>query len=274
MRRVLEVLPTGGRIIRAIGQQWVAIENFVDPTDGTLVEAGVTVCSDEADVVRMFPDRFVPWSGDLAELDRIKRGIHRSRDHTPAPAREPAEIRVPALDMKNLSPVKVRVAPTAHARMLDELFHLTRNDGCEAGGFLFGNPTRSFDKQVRVMIATPTGDAERGTHAMSLDGNMARSAEASIARGRLDDTLLGIWHSHPNTRDTDPSDADLAALQRVLDIHEERGRHAAYAVQLIFAASPAFGDTWARPRCEAWVLRSRPYGAQPVCERAEVRPLY
>jgi hypothetical protein len=38
----------------------VSIVDFVDPTDGLPIIAGRTRCSEDADVVRMFPDRFKP----------------------------------------------------------------------------------------------------------------------------------------------------------------------------------------------------------------------
>ena len=37
---------------------FVAVETFIDPTDGQLVEAGKTVVSDKAEVFRMYRHRF------------------------------------------------------------------------------------------------------------------------------------------------------------------------------------------------------------------------
>ena len=42
---------------------FVALVDFVDPTDGQLIEAGKTFVSPRADVYRMFPSRFKRASG-------------------------------------------------------------------------------------------------------------------------------------------------------------------------------------------------------------------
>jgi len=53
----------------------VALESFVDPTDGMPVEAGRTYVSPRSDVYRMFPHRFkrvIRWTADSPEaIDRI-----------------------------------------------------------------------------------------------------------------------------------------------------------------------------------------------------------
>ena len=81
----------------------------------------------------------------------------------------------------------------------------------------------------------------------------------------------GLWHSHPQTRDGTPSDADRQSLLAVLDWHEQHGRSAAYSVGLILAADEASGDSWTRPHLHGWVVHRDTISGRPVCEPALVR---
>ena len=58
---------------------FVAVETFIDPTDGQLIEAGKTVVSDKAEVFRMYRHRFKRFRGvfgrtaDVGSLDELER---------------------------------------------------------------------------------------------------------------------------------------------------------------------------------------------------------
>jgi hypothetical protein len=171
------------------------------------------------------------------------------------------------------SPIEVTLTRSASERMRSDLFMLTRRDNLECGGFLFSAPTRSWDKSLRILDATGTGEAQRSVDYMWLDKEMWRSHELAYAIDGLDMQLCGLWHAHPNTRDGTPSSADLTALLGVLDWNQGHGRSAPCSVGLIYSASPYLGDSWARPRLHAWVVRREGQGnwAWPVCEPAEIR---
>jgi hypothetical protein len=155
--------------------------------------------------------------------------------------------------------------------MLSDLFELTRSDGLEAGGFLFGPASWSWDKEIRVLHATATADAIRTSGTLRLDAREWLEAERSFERQGLDDVLLGIWHSHPRTfsRDGTPSSADLRAFLAARDWPEEQGRSNAFGVSLLFSASEFWGDSWAAPGAHAFVTRRDRFG-RGVTEPAEV----
>jgi proteasome lid subunit RPN8/RPN11 len=172
-----------------------------------------------------------------------------------------------------LSPVEVRLSRFVRERMQDDCWTLTRNDRCEAGGFLFGRLPASWDKTVTLSHATVTGGAERMSGEMSLDTDQWRRAEAWLEANQLhDEGACGLWHSHPETRDATPSDADLQAFLGLLDWSaEHRIRNTAYSVGLIL--NPRFDrdgyGSWAVPEIAAYVTRRTPAGT-PITERARI----
>jgi hypothetical protein len=183
-----------------------------------------------------------------------------------APVREIPELR------SSPSPIQVKLGRSARATISGDLFHSTRTDALESGGFLFSRPTRTWEKRVELLFATRTGEAQRGSDSLSLDIEMWRSAEAAFANDGLDLELGGLWHCHPDTRSGEPSSADLRALLGVLDWHEQHGRSRACAIGLIYTASPYLGDSWARPQLHCWVVRREGQGrwARAVCEPGSV----
>jgi Protein of unknown function (DUF3800) len=76
------------------------------------------------------------------------------------------------------------------------------------------------------------------------------------------------FDSHPDTRDDQPSDADLRSWLAALDWNGERRRSGAFSVGLIYSASPYLGDSWAMPRLSAWVVRRADYWGRPRNLRA------
>ena len=182
------------------------------------IEAGATRWSEESEeladprVAALFaPD---PSSGGRLVRTGGTAGISRSHSE-PASVTSPTVRSTAALEIPELrstrSPVEVVVTRSARETMLDDLFWSTRQDAFESGGFLFSKHTRSWDRSVEVLVATRTGDAQRSSGSLGLDNAMWRSAERAFAIDGLDQPLAGIWHSHPQTRDGEPSDHDLSA---------------------------------------------------------------
>jgi proteasome lid subunit RPN8/RPN11 len=171
------------------------------------------------------------------------------------------------------SPIEVTISRSVRETMLDDAFWLTRSDGLEAGGFLFGPATYTWHKEVRITHATPTANAVRSAGNLKLDVNEWLQAERSFERAGRDDRLLGIWHTHPQTsaRNGAPSEPDLRAFLGARDWNEEQGRSNAFSVGLIFSASEYLGDSWGRPGVHCYVTRREGYCRNPVCEPAEVR---
>jgi hypothetical protein len=264
--------------------RYVATQTFVDPTDGQPVYAGMTYCSPEADVVRMFPHRFRAverGGGPLVRgpangtAMRVKPGL--SRSYYPGNKRPDEETReLPEL-RDSTSPVEVHIGRLAREAMRHEVFSLTRVDDCEAGGFLFAPGVRSWQKTIEIRHATETGEnAIRRDASLSMDKSVWEDAENWIQRNNWNDALCGIWHSHPNERGSDaglPSDSDLAAFLSARD-HIHRLLGAAYSVGLILTtgrtAAYRSEHSWVTPELHAWVTRRTPAGT-PVTERANVK---
>jgi proteasome lid subunit RPN8/RPN11 len=82
-----------------------------------------------------------------------------------------------------------------------------------------------------------------------MDTDQWRRAEAWLEANELhQDALIGLYHSHPSTRDATPSDADLQAFLGLLDWSaKNRMRNTAYSVGLIL--NPRFDrdgyESWA-----------------------------
>lgn len=273
--------------------RYVATENFTDPTDGQPVYAGMTYCSPDADVVRMFPHRFKPdgerGGGPLIRgpstsstesvtpvtVSTVLENANEARvnqlvDANQAQARELPELR------DSTSPVTVRISRLARDAMREEVFSRTRVDDCEAGGFIFGPVARTWDKTVLISHATETGEnAIRRNGSLSMDTEVWADAENWIQRNNWSDVLCGLWHSHPNEVGSDaglPSDSDLAAFLNARDlVHRLRG--AAYSVGLILTlgrtAARGSEYSWATPTLHCWVTRRTGVGT-PITERAEV----
>jgi proteasome lid subunit RPN8/RPN11 len=147
---------------------------------------------------------------------------------------------------------------------------LTRSDGLEAGGFLFGPPSYSWHKEVRITSATPTADAIRGSDSLKLDTREWLEAERSFERAGFDDVLLGVWHCHPDesARTCEPSTLDLRAWASALDYSRGRSINS-YSVGLVYTAAPFWGDSWASPGPHCYVTRTDRCG-RLITEPAEV----
>jgi hypothetical protein len=211
-------------------------------------------------------------SGDSGAAARGPRTMSPIRTHL-----EPARVTTPERETPQLrssaSPAEVVFSRSCREAATGELFRLTRQDGLEAGGFLFGPPARGWHKRVEILHVTPTGNGHRTRDSLRLDSEEWLRAERSIAAEGLGWQLAGFYHSHPNTTDGSPSGADLRALLACLDWNEELGRCASWAVGLIACADRVSHDhyTWATPRLHAWVVRREGYAQRAICEKAALR---
>ena len=185
-----------------------------------------------------------------------------------ADTRPPGE--VPEFRPKATPSIEITLSRTARETMLADLLPPDPPDRAECGGFLFGRPTRSWDKRVEITDATVTGNAHRTSGSLRLDVEQWHRAEAQAGP---DYPLAGIWHSHGgDSRDGRPSDHDLAAWLAALDWHAEHGRSAAFSVGLIYAASEYYGDSWGSPDLHAYVVYREDIWPWPgICEPATIR---
>lgn len=204
----------------------------------------------------------VPYRGDIIRtVDEPVRLIDSA---------ETRSAEIPEL-LTEPSKVEVVLARTARQTMLGDLFWSTRRDRLEAGGFLFARPTRSWEKTVEILSASDTGDAKRTSGSIRLDVAPWAAIERASRDNKTDLALTGLWHSHVETRDDRPSDADLTAWLATLDWHEENNRAAAYSVGLIYTACESLGDSWAKPKLSGWVTSREGYSRRPVCRPTAVR---
>ena len=188
---------------------------------------------------RCSPD---PSSGGRLVHTGGTAGISRSHSE-PASVTSPTVRSTAALEIPEFrstrSPVEVVVTRSARETMLDDLFWSTRQDAFESGGFCSQSP--HVMTGASRFVATRTGDAQRSSGL--LDNAMWRSAEPAFAIDGLDQLLAGIWHSHPQTRDGEPSDHDLSAWLARAEL--ERGARPLQRLRgwAIYSSPPA-GGSW------------------------------
>jgi hypothetical protein len=180
---------------------------------------------------------------------------------------------IPAYRPKASPSIEITISRNARETMLADCFRLTRSDRAECGGFLFGRPTRSWDKRVEITDATSTGNAHRTSGSLRLDVEQWYRAECELGP---DYPLVGVWHAHGgDTRDGLPSEHDLAAWLAALDWHAEHNRSAAFSVGLIYAASEYYGDSWGSPNLHAYAVRREDIWPWPgICELALIKRRY
>lgn len=189
---------------------------------------------------------------------------------TVAPDVDFREAETPSFRSKVASPIEIVLPSFVRSVMLDECWTLTRDDGMEAGGFLFARIPRPRDTSIRLFHATGTGNGIRRSGSLKLDSAEWIRAEEWIARNEFHDTdLIGFWHTHPGSDDGMPSNADLRGFLTALDWNLERGRRAAFSVGLILTADRE--GMWGSPRIRGWVTKREGYSGRPVTEPAEVR---
>ena len=141
---------------------YFALESFVDPTDGQLVEAGLTHVSGGADILRMYPSRFRKIQragfGPPEAMTRVGgvTGFHRAWTRQRAPSRKrPAERSVELRE--HYVDYRVSLGNSAREAILDEIKRAHRDAGqeVEAAGWLFGQyRPRAEGDWTEVALAT------------------------------------------------------------------------------------------------------------------------
>ena len=112
---------------------------------------------------------------------------------------DPAERTAPA-SISSRSAVEAQAEPSVEvvlpsfvrAMMFHDAFWGTRDDGCEVGGFLFGDRPDYGGRNVQRLIhATETGEVVRTSTSLLLDNGQWKAAEAWVRANEWDDGARG-----------------------------------------------------------------------------------
>lgn len=187
----------------------------------------------------------------------------KAPDAAPPEHVELRESRTPEIKINLRS--SVREALFAYAR--------ESGDGLETAGALFGDRWVLGRKELTVRWATHAAQ-KRSSRGVCLDVEAIVREKAALRRNGFDDVSeVGCWHTHPDSRDGRPSDADLTMLLNARDFLDRP-----FYVGLILTAVPQFDrdgtprpDLWLRSDVHAWVLRREGLIERAVCEPAAVK---
>jgi hypothetical protein len=257
----------------------VAIQSFTDPTDGDWIEAGRTFVSHQADVFRMFPERFelARSSGRDGAISRVGGSValvDRPR-HKPVSTTKAREIEAfghPSSEVvirarsTEATQFTVTLGSGARRAIEDEISFVHRELGqdYECGGWLYGQfrPRTSSDG-LTIAVATHAGDSEYGRSSITFGETATELMLRSFPPSLDHMTPLGDWHVHPSRGGTIPSDGDARGWARSLD---EYG----FARYTAIIVSPDEGMGWMHPTFSAWTVRREGVPSLPVCEPARV----
>jgi hypothetical protein len=162
---------------------------------------------------------------------------------------------------KSGSPITIALS----ARSWRTLRDLAResSDGKETGGFFFGPHVRGWHQRADVRWVTRAiKDRAPGSAKLDIGAVVAEKAELrqSGADG-IDEQ--GFWHTHPDSHDGSPSEADLTVL---LNAHDFLKRP---YVGLILTSRRS-DPRWTDPEVHAWIVRRDGPLQRPICEPALV----
>jgi proteasome lid subunit RPN8/RPN11 len=247
----------------------VATETFWVEYGGRreLIQAGLDYVCPGHELLRRYPGR---WAGETT-AGRRRRGTLTRDTVTVAPHSDPPQASptphrtktwgTPRLS-KGLARLTVTLGPSARRTIEEEFLSSTRVDGCETGGWLFAEPSRSWHRSIEVRLATGPGEgAKRGRSSFQPDNY--QQAEQQLARDGADHLCrVGDWHSHPGYNAA-PSSSDLDVWQTCfVCANEDRG--VGFYVGLIAALNC---QGFPRMRLNAYVLSYDQFG-RVVCEPA------
>jgi hypothetical protein len=269
----------------------IAIETFVDPSDGSLIEAGRTAVAECADVAHAFPARFTVLTDAI--VARLKRGRLPLKRSAVAPmdqiTRIGGEARLVAPTRKRQTPapeipelradvtskrVKIKLGAGALRGICAELDRAWPGllDVMETGGTVYGMTKIGAIELIEASGPGPDdGKARRLPDAVRIDASEGHAIAEELRRIRHDEMVgvVGGWHTHPE-RIAEPSPQDrISALQSLDDLHKRRGwRAPSQWVDLILY--PDEREGWERPSVAGWLTRRLEWGREPVTERVQV----
>jgi hypothetical protein len=264
---------------------FVAIRDFIDETDGTLIQAGVTHVSPQADCYRLHPENFKQVSRDAARGQLLTRSpVDATAVVTDAPLRRP-RTRASQPVLRDVPELRVDAEPKLtvqlRERALDEIRAELLRDGLailstvETGGNLVG---RAACNAVDVIDATgpesaPEGDGEarRMVDAVKVSLRGGYGVAAELARQSDDHSIIycGGWHTHPRAI-PEPSPTDrVSAISSLEHLREQLGYRAPEQwVDLILY--PHDRDGMEAPRVAGWVTRYEDWSGRAVTEPCNV----
>jgi proteasome lid subunit RPN8/RPN11 len=140
------------------------------------------------------------------------------------------------------SKLEVVLGRSASSRISDDIYALTHRDNRECGGFLYGPGVRSWDRRITLSGATRTWNAVRTDSGMLMDVEAWYATARAIALEGREEGLLGSFHTHPDSTDGRPSDADLSAWLMMRDYAERHGSSSREGRYLQRAAESVNGD--------------------------------
>jgi proteasome lid subunit RPN8/RPN11 len=225
----------------------VATVDFECEYDGELIRltAGLDQVAEGHELVRRFPRHFAP----AVRRDTSPPATCTKMRGTPRLRKGPPRL-------------TVALGSSARRAIEEEFLSTTRVDGYETGGWLFAEPSRSWDKSIEVRLATGPGEGARRGRS-SYEPSDYHQAEEQLARDGADHLCrVGDWHSHPG-HDTTPSSSDLDVWQTCfVRANEKRG--VSFYVGLIAALNR---QGFPRMRLNAYAL-SYDRSGRVVCEPA------
>lgn len=254
--------------------RFVALESFVDPSDGVPVVAGQTLVDGSADVYRMFPQRFKEIARDEAHggaITRIQSGAtaqltggrpRRPRAKAASPDALPFGYDYHHVELLERGYVdfSVNLGSGARKTILDAIGRAGADR--ELAGWLFAQSRpRDLSRSASIAYATVTAQGTGTSVSIGdpIDGIVA-AREAGIGEAW---NLVGDWHSHPSRGSELPSLQDCRAWSGTMD---ELGRTA--YVSLIVSPSESMG--WTCPKFSAWVAGRHGYPSRPMVGRARM----
>jgi hypothetical protein len=225
--------------------------------DGEMNYAGITRVVSNHEIVRRHPEK---WSPDGRPVAGAARASVSRSTYTPTKTRGTPRL-------LNGSPrLTVALSSSARRTIDDEFFAITRSNGLETGGWLFGETSRSW-KEIGVRFALGPGKGARhGSHAYQPTADYLQVEEELARNGAEGLCRIGDWHSHVGDS-AEPSPADLDVWQTCfLRANEKHG--AAYYLGLIVAEGNRGGVV--RPKFKAFALRYDQLD-RVVCEPANLK---
>jgi Prokaryotic homologs of the JAB domain len=227
----------------------IATETFVDPTDGQLVEAGKTRCSEDADVVRLFPSRFRPDR----EQRRGGRRLIRGGGTAGIPAGRKPATPLPTL-FEELEPTYMAtLGYEAKKTIRADIAWTEENIGdVETGGWLLA---AKRNRDYILAATVPGSDATCTRSSINLGVEQLEAAQRKYHHHRV----VGCWHYHGCSGDV-PSETDLRAFAR------GAGLASGYWIGLIATRSRSWRP---EPEISGWVT----FGSRPdllITERLQV----